>query len=106
MANPQTENGWTMIADEIIEALMRINLSPYESRIIWAVIRQTYGWQKKGANISLSKFNELTGVSKSHICDAIKKLVKRNILVKKKNRYSLQKNYEKWQESLCSSKKE
>ena len=42
-ASPQCENGYTRLANEIIEALMKSNLSAYQSRILWAVWRETYG---------------------------------------------------------------
>lgn len=97
MANPQAEKGWTKIADEILEALMRVNLSPYESRVVMAVIRQTYGWKRKEDYITLQKFVKLTRISKPHICHTLKKLMVRNILVKKQKKYALQKNYERWE---------
>ena len=43
MANPQSENGHIDIANEIGEALSRINFSAYESRILWVIWRKTYG---------------------------------------------------------------
>jgi hypothetical protein len=52
-ANPQLENGYTQIANELIEALARFNLSPYESRLLWYIARKTYGYQKKTDAISL-----------------------------------------------------
>ena len=47
MANPQLEDGYTKIANEILEALAGINLSPYEGRALFFLIRKTYGWKKK-----------------------------------------------------------
>ena len=41
MASPQKDNGFTPIADEIVEALMMINLSGNEHRILWFIFRKT-----------------------------------------------------------------
>ena len=54
MANPQTENGHIKIANEIIEAITRTNLSAHESRVLWYIIRKTYGFNKKMDWMALS----------------------------------------------------
>lgn len=100
MASPQKENGYVAIANEIVDALSKTQLSGYESRLIWAVWRKTYAWHKKDDWISLSQFGELTGLRESHICRTLKRLVRRDILTKNGNKYSFQKDYQKWQEDL------
>jgi len=47
MASPQKENGFTPIANEIIEALCKVNLSPYESRI-FLVPDTIRTWEHRG----------------------------------------------------------
>jgi phage replication O-like protein O len=100
MANPQVENGHVKIANEIVEQLARINLSNYEWRILMVILRKTYGWNKKTDNISLSQFQESTGITTQHVAVAIKRLVKDNIIIKhngnKIMEYGLQKDYSKW----------
>ena len=51
MANPQLENGFTRIANEILEALSKAELSGSEFRLAIAILRFTYGMQKKSAEI-------------------------------------------------------
>lgn len=97
MANPQLENSYFRIATEIAQAFMRINLSPQESRILWAIIRETYGWRKKEREITLDRLSELTGMSKPHVCHALRKLENRKIIAKKDGKISLQKDYEQWE---------
>lgn len=55
MASPQTEDGYTAIANEIMEALIAAELSGQEFRIALLVIRKTYGFKKKEDAISLSQ---------------------------------------------------
>jgi len=100
MANPQAENGHIDVAHEIAEALCRINLSAYESRVVWFVLRKTYGWHKKMDRISYSQFEEATGIHRRHLGPTIKGLINRDIITCSGNgrllQYGLQKDYEKW----------
>ncbi len=97
MANPQLEDGFTMVANEIIEALARINLCAYESRVLWFIIRKTYGWHKKNDWIALSQIVDSTGILKPNVSRTLKSLKARNIIIRDKNRrVGLQKDYEKW----------
>jgi phage replication O-like protein O len=104
LANPQKENGHIEIANEIVEALMRINLSPYESRVLWFIFRKTYGWQKKVDWIALSQFSKEIGLDRRLVHRAIKSLSAKQIIVISRDdgyriRYGFQKNYEKWKVS-------
>ncbi|MBA7548658.1 hypothetical protein ES705_41123 [subsurface metagenome] len=95
-ASPNSGNGFVPLPNKLVEALMRLNLSPRENRIFWVVIRETLGWGKKEKAISLVRFFELTGISKPHVCHALKKLQKRRIVVRNKNKFSLQEDYLRW----------
>lgn len=107
MASPQVENGFTPIANEIMEALMKVNLSAYESRVLWFILRKTYGWSKKTDWITLSQFSECIGLDRRLVHRAIKKLSSKKMIVINKDdtfkiRYGFQKDYKKWD---LSSKK-
>ena len=82
MAKPQKENGFVPIANELVEQLAKVNLSSYAWRTLLALLRKTYGWNKKCDRISISQFQELTGISRRHQSRAIKYLVDRNIIIK------------------------
>jgi phage replication O-like protein O len=98
MANPQLENGFFRIANEIAEALMRTNLNSYQSRVLWAVLRKTYGFKKKEDWVSNSQLVELTALHKQHIWRALKELVDRNIVTKGGYKIAFQKDYQQWRE--------
>jgi phage replication O-like protein O len=99
MASPQLTKGFFRIANEIAEALMRTNLSAYQSRIIWAIFRKTYGYQKKEDWISNSQLVGLTGMRKSHVSRTLKGLIERNMVTKSGRKLSFQKDYEQWRPS-------
>lgn len=100
MANPQAEAGHTDIANELVEAFAGLQLSGYQWRILWVVIRQTYGWHKRSDRISITKFEEKTGLKRRHAHLALSELIKMEIVTKIGNgqnlEYSLQKDWEKW----------
>lgn len=97
MANPQKENGFTSIANEIIEALYKINLRPYETRVLLCIIRKTYGFNKKGDKIPVSQIEASTGIYKGHVSRALKELQARNIVTRSSNKYTqINKNYDQW----------
>ena len=102
MASPQTEKGFTRIANELMAALSRSNLNGVEYDIILTVIAKTYGWNKKQDKISLSQFSQITKRERSNCARAIRNLLKRKILgsVKGDTRnattYYIQKDYDKW----------
>src|SRR4051812_4004780 len=85
MTNPQKENGYTGIANEIVDALCKTNLSPHEGRIVWCVFRKTYGFNKKDDWISLSQLVEMTGMHKAHVSQAKRKLLDRKIVTQTGN---------------------
>jgi phage replication O-like protein O len=101
MPSPQLEEGFLQIAREIAEALCRINLSPYESRVLWFVFLKTYGFKKKTDWIALSQFAKGLLLDRRNIHRALKSLSFRHMIVigrddKKKPTYSFQKDYSKW----------
>ena len=96
MANPQREDGHVDIANEIVEALAKIHLSSYESQVLWAIFRKTYGWHKKMDWITGSQLVKMTKISKSHISETLKRLIHRNLIIKNGNKLGFQKDFEKW----------
>lgn len=85
---PQLEDGFTRIANEILEAIARTPLSDYESRCVHFLWRKTYGWQnpngesKKADVISHTQWAEGTGITRRHVDRVLIRLAKRNIITK------------------------
>lgn len=95
---PTGNRGYTKTPHELDEALMRTNLSSYQSRIVRAIIRKTYGWHKKEDWISNSQLVEMTGIAKSHVSRTVTQLIDRNIVTKRGNKFSLNESYTQWRE--------
>ena len=120
MANPQREDGHVDLANEIVEALAHTQLSGYESRVLWALLRKTWGWvektndgkmkrdkkgkplKKKTAIISSKDWTKLTGLNKHNISRTLRGLELRQIVIKNdnNNEWGFQKDYDRWLEPI------
>lgn len=100
MANPQTENGFTKVANEIFDAMLKWHLSSYEHRMLIFIMRKTYSWGKKTDKIALSQFSEALGIKKTHVSRTLKLLLAQNIITKggneRQREWGIQKDYDKW----------
>ncbi len=102
MASPQKEDGYTAIANEIMDALCHIRIPGEERQVLDAILRKTYGWNKCEDAISLSQFVEITGLKKPHIIQSIKGLLLKKVIsvTEKGNEpakvYKFNKNYDEW----------
>jgi phage replication O-like protein O len=101
-AIPQAEDGHVDIANEIVEALARTQLSGNEWRILWVIFRKTWGWHKKVDQISITQFQKATGLDRRNAHRTINDLVEKKIVVKIDNSriitYGFQKDYTKWKD--------
>lgn len=96
MANPQLEGGHTRIANELLDNLVRMHLSPYQWQVVFFIIRKTYGYQKRMDYITNSQIVKGTGIYKTHVSRTIRALLNRRILIKVGKLIGLQKDYELW----------
>lgn len=104
MANVQKENGYTAIANEILEALAKTPLNGTQRRILDVVFRYTYGFKRKEHDLSEIFLSNATGIYKRQIQKEIKKLIESNIILITKEasfsssrKIAFNKNYETWQ---------
>lgn len=94
--SPQLENEYASIENEILDAIMRVNLAAYQTRLLFAVWRKTYGEHKPEFNISVSQFEKMTGIAKGHICRTLKELEIRRIIKRKGSIIAFNKHYNEW----------
>ncbi|MEA5104717.1 replication protein [Pantoea sp. S18] len=77
-------NGYTKVANEIQKLKPRLRLSGREWQCFEAVIWLTYGWNKKQDRVTNTVIAGLTGLSDTHVSDAIKSLAERKIIFSQK----------------------
>lgn len=100
MANPQCENGYTKLSNEIIEALSKTRINGEAWQVLLVILRKTYGFHKRQDKISLSQFVLSTSIKRPNVCRAINKLLFMNIIIQidKENItiYQFNKDFDTW----------
>ena len=102
LKTPQVEDGFTRIANELLEALPGQPLSGQEFRVILFIIRKTYGYHKKYDRIALSQFQKALKISKVRCYQVIKSLISKNIITVYENidgctrKLGINKSYLNW----------
>ncbi len=110
MVSPKKENGYTAIANEIMEALIKYSLPSSEMRCLLFVIRKTYGFNKKTDAISLSQFVRATSLNRRAVIRALNNLNQKNLIYKERggvkndtiltSKYRFNKHYNSWNSSV------
>lgn len=109
MANPQPDK-FTKISNELYEVILKTDFTLRELKIIFTVIRFTYGFNRKEAELSVRFISEATGIKFYHLSDSIKNLISKNVISvndsdnhKQGRTLRLNKDYDTWK--LNSSRK-
>ncbi|HFL3087983.1 TPA: replication protein [Salmonella enterica subsp. enterica serovar Typhimurium] len=90
------DDGFTRIANEILETVMHAGLSQHQLLVFMAVMRKTYGFNKKSDWVSNEQLSELTGIL-PHKCSSAKSaLVKRGILTQTGRVIGINKTVSEW----------
>lgn len=104
MASPQKENGYTTIANELLEAIYGRKFSASQIKILLIILRFTYGFNRKYAKLSNSFISNGTGIHEVSVSRELTTLIADNVLIEKEkpsfNRprmLGVNKNYESWQ---------
>ncbi|MFC3768319.1 replication protein [Paenibacillus sp. GCM10012303] len=103
MANPQKENGYTGVANEILDQIVQKPFNGTQFRIVIVVWRNTYGYHRKDHEMSIDYIAQATGIHATQVKREVKKLIDQNVITvvreATKNRsrvIGFQKNYDLW----------
>lgn len=104
MAKPDLDNGhYLQLSHEILERLIHCNLPSREVRAVLYVIRMTYGFKRKEAEISSMDLSEALGIDQRDSRKVMVSLCDKRIIVKTSShkgvrppQYSLEKDWELW----------
>lgn len=80
MASPQVENGYTKIANEILEVMAQTGVNATQFRIIMVVWRYTYGFNRKCHELGERFIARATGIHFKQIQREINDLISKNIV--------------------------
>lgn len=97
---PQIEDGFTRIANELLEAIILFKFSERQYKILFALIRKTYGFNKTNDEISLSQLSTVCNLPVNHVSTVISQLVSINVVIKSQGKYAnnlkINKLYDTW----------
>lgn len=95
----QLENGYTRIANDLLEKFSKVKMSGTCWQVLMAILRKLYGFGKKEDWIEYSQIMLITELPKSRISFSIKQLCKYGIVTQKRNGIkqilSINKNFSK-----------
>jgi len=98
--SPQLENGHLRIANELNDVIWGLPFSHRQHKVIFAIIRKTYGYGKKEDDMSASQIGEFCRMSRTHVTSTLNQLAEMNVIHKKPGVYgsvlSINKDYSKW----------
>lgn len=102
LQTPSKGKGFRKIDNDIFAALISADLTSAGYKVVLFVIHKTLGFQRTRAGISLSEFEEATGISQQSVKKAIKQTENMKIITAVRNGtrktiYALNGNIEKWQ---------
>ncbi len=80
MASPQVEDGFTRVANEILEQTMKLNLNGTQFRIVMVIWRYTYGFQRSSHALSISFMAKAINASTSQVERNLKTLIDRKVV--------------------------
>ncbi|MEM8324799.1 replication protein, partial [Morganella morganii] len=90
------DNGYTRIANEILDAVMIAGLTKHQLLIIMAVWRKTYGYNKKTDWIGNEQMELMIGIDKTKCSTAKNQLIRMKILIQEGRKVGINKNISEW----------
>lgn len=106
LKSPQLEDGHIRIANELFDVVWGLPFSHRQHKVIFAIIRKTYGYGKKEDDVSASQIGEFCRMSRTHVTSTLNQLAEMGVITKKPGAYGsivgINKHYSQWR--LASTK--
>ena len=100
MCSPQLEDGHVRIANELLDAIVMFDFTGRQQKVLLAIVRKTYGFNKTEDEIGLTQFSKATGLENKHVSIVISDLEKMNVIFVSSGKYArsikINKNYSQW----------
>lgn len=93
----QLEDGFSRLANDLLDATMCSGLPETELCILMAVWRKTYGFSKKMDWISNEQLQEMIGKHLTHCSTAKNNLVRKKVLIQEGRKVGMNTNVSEWQ---------
>ena len=78
---PELDDGYLRIANELWQALIDYDFTAMQMKIIAVIIRETYGYNRKSKDLSVSYLAKGTRASKAGVSKALNDLINKKVIV-------------------------
>lgn len=92
----QLEDGYTRLANELLDAIMAAGLSETEMCVVLAVWRKTYGYSKKMDWISNEQLEQMIGKHLTHCSTAKNLLINKKVFIQEGRKVGMNTNVTEW----------
>lgn len=92
----QLEDGYTRLANELLDAVMAAGLSETEMCVVLAVWRKTYGYSKKMDWISNEQLEQMIGKHLTHCSTAKNLLINKKVFIHEGRKVGMNTNVTEW----------
>ncbi len=86
---PQLEDGFTRIANELLEAVLHFGFTQRQLLVLLTVVRKTYGYGKKEDDMSASQIAQMCNMHRPHVSTVLGELERMNVISKVAGRFGL-----------------
>jgi len=97
---PELSDGYTMIANELLDAIITHEFSKRQLKVLLLIMRKTYGFNKLEDDIARSQIVAITGIKNPHITSTMQELLEKNVIIISNGnyakRYRINKYYDTW----------
>jgi phage replication O-like protein O len=107
MKNPQLEDGFTRIANELFEAILGFDFSERQLKVLLTIVRKTYGYGKKEDDMSASQIGKVCNIDRSNVTRVLGQLEKMKVITKRHGGYGMiigiNKSHQEWAKEMPST---
>ncbi len=102
MADVQLEHGYARIANELLDAVLASPLTHAQVRVVFGVMRLTYGWRRKSAWIGSEQLARVCGMKASNVRRTLRELGSLHVILTRRNgagrrrELMVNKDYDTW----------
>lgn len=99
---PQTEHGYSRVANELLEAMIAFGFTAREWTLLAFLIRKTYGFQKRVDRLSVSQFARGCGLDRAAVSRTLQTLEQKSVISRTSSdghgamRVGINKHYRQW----------
>ena len=101
-----TEDGFMRVANEITDSLLMADLTVRQLKVMLAIMRKIYGFNKPMDRLTNTQIAAMTGIHHTHVCAAKRQLIERKFLIADGVKIGVNKVVSQWisQDSLTLAK--